>query len=190
MKTSVLVEQRKRIIEAGGWLWDKNLTSARSGNLSVRCGEGILITATSTSLGFLTDDDVVYVGPDGELGPQGAQPSTEYPLHRRVYESIEGCQAIIHAHTVYANAYFLRWKELAPQILESKYVLGDVPVVDQSTLTVEDAGPVVHALARNPIVHLRRHGSIVIGQDLFECFMRLQSLEYAAHVELLVRRDG
>ncbi len=176
------------IVRFGKYLWDKNLTVGSSGNISVRLSDenGIAITATETSLGFLTSKDIVQMDLQGRV-IHGGKPSSENMLHRSVYQKILEGGAVIHVHSVFANAFFLKHKVLHPRILESRYVLGDVPVVDQKTLTVEDVGPVVDALAGHKVVHLRNHGSLARGKNLMECFMLLQALEYAAQVELLAK---
>ncbi|HSA31686.1 MAG TPA: class II aldolase/adducin family protein [Candidatus Omnitrophota bacterium] len=176
------------IVRFGKYLWDKNLTVGSSGNMSVKLGggSGIAITATETSLGFLTSKDIVHMDLQGRV-IQGGKPSSENTLHRAVYQKILEGGAVIHVHSVFANAFFLKHGVLRPRILESRHVLGDVPVVDQKTLTVEDIGPVVDALAGHKVIHLRNHGSLARGKDLMECFMLLQALEYAAQVELLAQ---
>jgi len=176
----------QEIVRFGGILWEKNLTVGCSGNMSIRITgeEGIAITATETSLGFLTGENVVHVDLNGTV-IKGGRPSSEQALHRAIYQRLPDARAVIHVHSVFANAFFLKHQNLKPRILESRYVLGEVPVLDQKTLTVEDAEPVVDALKKHKIVHLRYHGSLARGKDLMECLMLLQALEYAAQVELL-----
>lgn len=176
----------EEITRFGRYLWDKDLTVGCSGNMSARISgnEGIAITATETCLGFLTENNIVHIDLNGKV-IQGGRPSSENALHRAVYQKIPETGALIHVHSVFANAFFLKHQALHPRILESGHVLGDVPVVDQKTLTVEDVDPVVAALREHKIVHLRYHGSLARGKNLMDCFMLLQALEYGAQVELL-----
>ncbi len=176
----------QEIVRFGNILWEKNLTVGSSGNMSIRLAgdEGVAITATETSLGFLTAANIVHIDLNG-IVIKGGRPSSEQVLHRAVYKNVSDACAVIHVHSVFANAFFLKHQALKPRILESRYVLGEVPVVDQKTLTVEDVGSVVDALKDHKIVHLRYHGSLARGKDLMECLMLLQALEYAAQVELL-----
>lgn len=184
-------EAKKEIIRIGRLLWDKGLTAGLSGNLSQRVDEeSFLISATQTCLGLLEEKDVVLTSCNGEaIGEKGA-PSSEWRLHAAIYKTLPECEAIVHVHAVYTNAFFLKQNTLHPRVLEAKFVLGEVSSVDQHTLNVENCDQVIAALQKNSIVVLRNHGSLAIGQNLFECFIKLQVLEEAAKTEALCKFFG
>ena len=179
-------EIKKSIIAVGRLLWEKDLTAGLSGNMSRRAGtDEFFVTATQTCLGLLGEDDIVAVSMEGAKDAERSSPSSEWRLHSAVYQAFPEFEAIVHVHTVHTNAFFLRNDHLKPQILESKHILGDVPVVNQTTLNVEDCGSVVEALRGNALVVLRNHGSLAAGENLFDCFVKLQTLEQAVKTEII-----
>ncbi|MFP4473154.1 MAG: class II aldolase/adducin family protein [Candidatus Omnitrophota bacterium] len=175
-------QAKKNIIAIGRLLWEKNLTPALSGNISVRLKDDYLVTATQTCLGLLREDDILVIDKKG-VPVDGGAPSSEWPLHAAVYDRFPTAQVILHVHPVCANGYFLDNDRFTPRIIEARHILSDIPVVEQVTLNVEDPGPVVEALSANPLVVLRNHGVITFDRDLFACFVRIQTLESALRTE-------
>lgn len=73
------------------------INQGTSGNLSVRCGEGMLITPSGMPYSKLTMTDIVYVDASGENeGPR--LPSSEWRIHFDLYHAREDALAILHAH--------------------------------------------------------------------------------------------
>ena len=181
-------ELKKNIVAIGRLLWEKDLTAGLSGNLSLRLDEqSFLITATRTCLGLLKEDDIVRLHVTGECEDPDSKPSTEWKLHADVYQAFSTVQAVMHVHALHTNAFFLRNDELKPEILEARHVLGRVPVIPQQTINVEDTAPVIETLKNSSIVVLRRHGSLAVGSNLFECFILLQALEEAVKTDIITR---
>lgn len=83
-------------------LYAGGLTTSSGGNLSTVDGAGTLwITPRGTDKGALAAADVVALRPPWDAGhvPAGARaPSTELPLHRRIYAARRGVRAVLHAH--------------------------------------------------------------------------------------------
>lgn len=177
---------KKEIIEFGKLLWDKNLVSVLNGNISLRVGEQILITATKTCLGFLKDQDIVCIDMEGNVIGEGAV-STENKLHRDIYQAFPGAQAIIHTHNVYTNAYFLEQAEFVPRIYENKFWFSSIKSVPQSSPNCQDTDPVIAELKRNNVMVMGRHGTVAMGKTLFDSFLLVQELEEAIKVECISR---
>lgn len=178
---------KDNILSIGRLLWEKELVSGLNGNLSLRVDpETLLLTAHSTCLGFLQEEDVLALQLDGQLLEKG-EISSENLLHTEIYKNFPNVQAVIHTHTPYINAFFLENEKLVPQIFESKFSLGEVEAVEQFTPSVTDVQPVIEALKRNNIVVLRKHGVVTMGEDLFDCFLLIQALEDAVKVDAISR---
>ena len=178
---------KNNILAIGRLLWEKELVSGLNGNMSARVDqETLLLTAHDTCLGLLQEEDVLALQPDGQLLDKG-EISTENLLHREIYKNFPNTQAVIHTHTSYTNAFFLENKKFIPQIFESKFYLGEVEAVEQSTPSVTEALPVIEALRKNNIVVLRRHGVVAMGEDMFDCFLLIQALEDAVKIDAISR---
>jgi L-fuculose-phosphate aldolase len=178
---------KKEIIAAGRLLWEKNLASGLNGNISHRIDkDSVLLTAHGTCLGNLEAKDILGMKLDGEM-LDGGTVSTEKMLHTEIYKNFPDAKAVIHTHTTYTNAFFLKNEILTPQIFESKICLGEVKAVAQATPAVTDATPVIDALRRNNIAVLRNHGVVAKGEALFDCFLLIQALEEAVKTEAVSR---
>jgi len=187
MDNEQLDNLKKNIIAIGRLLWEKNLVSGLNGNISRRVDdETILLTGHGTCLGLLQEKDILLMKLSGEMLEEGSV-STEKLLHTAIYESFPETTAIVHTHTTYTNAYFLKNETLTPQIFESKMYLGEIKSVGQATPAVTDAAPVIDALRGNNITVLRNHGVVAKGKDLFDCFLLVQALEEAVMIDAISR---
>ena len=81
----------------------KGINQASAGNISVRCGDGILITPSGLSYDRLQPDDIVLMQPDGSSKSK-LIPSSEWRMHRDIYERCPQAGAVLHAHSNFATA--------------------------------------------------------------------------------------
>lgn len=91
-----LLEAARRSVAAG-------LNHGTTGNLSVRMGQGFLITPTGMPCDQLGAEDLVPVDAEGVAAPGGRRPSSEWRLHRDIYGARPDVAAIVHAHPVFAT---------------------------------------------------------------------------------------
>jgi len=185
-------ELKQEIIQTGERLYVAGLAVAKSGNLSARLdNENILITGTGTFLGQLRKSDIVKVNlvsgkPEGEI-----KPSSELPLHVLVYKNFSA-QVVIHCHPPLINGYFAVAKTLKAMSFETKFYLGDIPVILQETPTVTSPEPVIMALKRNNLVVLKNHGTVAIADKFQDALALTEALEEAvksAAIARLVDKD-
>lgn len=182
-----ILELKKNVVAIGRLLWEKELASALNGNISARVdGDQIVLTATKTCLGLLHDKDILLMKTTGEVLEEG-EVSSEKPLHTEIYKNFPEANAVIHTHTIFANAYFLENDTFSPRIFESKFWFGEISAVEQLTPTVTDVGPIVETLRKNNIAVLKNHGVVAMGRDLFSCFLLIQTLEDAMKTEAMAR---
>ena len=98
MGLNEILNMKNEIIKYGKKLGDKNMSPATSGNISVRCGENILITASGTCLSDLAEDEIVLIDKNSNILEGGKKPSSEKNLHIAVYNLRPDINAIIHCH--------------------------------------------------------------------------------------------
>ncbi len=187
MPESNISELKRNIIAIGRLLWEKDLASSLNGNISVKIDEQrILLTATRTCLGLLHEEDIALMKLNGEV-LDNKKASSEAPLHLDIFRNFPEARAIIHTHTIYTNAYFLENDQYAPRIYEAKLCLGELKAVPQHAPNVVDTAPVLAELKRNNIAVLKNHGVLSMGEDLFHCFLLIQTLEESLHTEAMAR---
>ena len=180
-------ELRLEIIEVGKRLYAARLVVAKSGNLSAKLdAENILITATGTYLGQLNESDIVKVNLGSSKCEGENKPSSELPLHSLVYKNFPA-KVVIHCHPPLINGYFAVAKTLKAMSFETKFYLGDIPVIPQETPTVTAPEPVIAALKTNNLVVLKNHGTVAIADKFQDALSITEALEEAVKSAALGR---
>lgn len=150
--------------------------SGSHGNLSLRKGEGCLITGTQTFLGALTGSDFVeIVGCDLASRPPvvwyrgSRRPSTDSLIHWHLYQWRSDVQSVLHAH----DAVVLRCAQTLglPQTAQG---------ADAGSLRiVEFIRPLVH----HPYFLIRGHGFVSVGQTIEEAGEKAVSIHRQAQAQ-------
>jgi len=184
-------EQQKKIkeeiIKIGKILYEKNLAVAKSGNISSRLdSENILITATGTSLGYLEQEDIVEFNLKTEKNKGDKIPTSELALHSLIYNNFNA-KVIVHCHAPLVNGYFAVASDLKALTFETKFYLGNIPIVKQDTPTVTKPQEVIEALKTNNIVVLKNHGVVAVGNNFFEALNLIEALEEAIKTVAVAR---
>lgn len=183
----------QRIVEIGKLMHQKNFVAAGDGNISARLDrERLLVTPSGFSKGFLDPDQLIVVDLQGEkIAPQfgkwrDLKPSSEIRLHLECYRQRADVRAVIHAHPPHAIACTLAGISLAKCVLpEVVYDLGTIPTAPYATPTSAEGPLVVRELIKKyDALMLDRHGSVTVGADVWEAYMRLERVEHSAQVTL------
>jgi L-fuculose-phosphate aldolase len=184
---------REEIIRIGKLMHQKNMVAAADGNLSARLGtERLLVTPTGFSKGYLDPDQLLVVNLDGDKVGANAgaardlMPSSEIRLHLECYRQRPDVGAVIHAHPPYAIACTLAGLSLAKCTLpEVVYDLGTIPTAPYATPASPEGPEMIRQLIpQYDAIMLDRHGSLTVGKDLWEAYMRLERVEHSAQVTL------
>ncbi|MFI4934087.1 MAG: class II aldolase/adducin family protein [Caulobacterales bacterium] len=179
-----LVAQYKRSAEL-------KLNELASGNLSCRCGAGMLISPTGASAESISEDSVVYVGAGGEWAGDHA-PSSEWQMHAAIYRRHTDAQAVVHTHSDYCVAVASHNRPLPG----FHYLIGvfggdDVPCVPYETYGSEAlARSAADALADRSACLLGNHGMICRGRSLRSAVGLAHRLEIMCRQYVLARQLG
>lgn len=182
---------RKALVEAYREVVDLGLTELSSGNLSTRFGEGLLISPTGASGDSISEDSLVYIGPDDRWEP-GLKPSSEWQLHMRIYRSSAATQAVVHTHSDYCVAVACHCKPLPG----FHYMVGafggdDVPCVPYATFGSEAlARDVAEALKTRSACLMSNHGATARGRSLSAAVKLAHRLEVSCRHYVLARALG
>ncbi len=173
-------------------LCEKNYLVATSGNVSVRDGDGFLITPRATRKDAVTADMIVACDADGNPRDSAQTPSSEIAMHRAVYRRRQDITAAVHAHPHYCLACSLAGISLTEMLLpELAIYIGSVPSVPYATPGTDEMADVLRpVLEKHSAFLLERHGVLVLGDDLQDAFNRLEHLEHIARVAYLVSSMG
>ena len=94
---------RELIVTIGRSMFERRLTFGSSGNISVKLGDGWLMTPTGVSLGRLDPARLSRLDAEGKhIG--GNPPTKESFLHLAMYGEREGAGAVVHLHATHSVA--------------------------------------------------------------------------------------
>ncbi|MDM4762976.1 class II aldolase/adducin family protein [Galbitalea sp. SE-J8] len=178
------------LIVAGAQITATGVNTGSSGNISVRDGDRIHITASGSSLGTLTPADVAVLDVDG-AHLRGPRPSKEWALHRAFYRRNPAHRAVVHLHSPNAVAVSCLepWSEYsAIPPLTPYFVMrvGQTPLIpfrvpgsaELADLVAELRFPFRAALLAN-------HGQIVSGATMSAAIDGAIEVEEASRTVLL-----
>jgi L-fuculose-phosphate aldolase len=190
---------RDEIVRVCRLLWEKDLVAASDGNASIRLSpDRVLVTPSGLSKGFLAAADVVLTDMDGKpvqsfyRGDARRKPTSEIILHLEVYRQRPDVRAVLHAHPPIATAFSIAGVSLAQCVLPEVIVnLGSIPTTAYATPSTAEGAEVIRDLIHDyDALILDRHGTVTVGPNLFDAYMKLEKVEHLASITLTARQLG
>jgi len=184
-------EQRDEILAAVKDLEEKGFNHGSSGNVSMRCGQVVLITPTGCNSKTLAPEDVVTLDADGEVVGNGI-PSSEWHMHTSILRAYPEINAVIHTHADACVALSCLGKPLpAFHYMVAAFGGSDVRCARYATFgTAALAASAVEALEGRTACLLANHGMIAVGKTLKAAFDTTIKLETLARQYLLALQGG
>lgn len=159
-------------------LYQKGMSPATSGNISVRTDKGILISSSGVCLNDMNEDDIVLIDFDGNLIEGNKKPSSEKFLHAQIYSSRDDIDAIIHSHCPYITAFAVAGKMINEPILpEFVFYFDKIPVAPYGLPSSFDlAMHTAECFKTSDVVLMQNHGVIAGSSSLQNAFYNLESI--------------
>jgi L-fuculose-phosphate aldolase len=171
-------EIRGEVVAACHRLAAEGLVVGTAGNISVRHGDLVALTATGVVLAEATAADVTVVDLAGEIVEGGLRPTSEAGLHLGVHRRF-GEGAIVHTHAPASTALACVLDELPVIHYQLLSLGGAVPVVEFHPFgTPELANAVSAAMTHKNAVLMANHGAVTRGATLAEALERTFLLEW------------
>ena len=184
---------RKELVEYGKRLVDSELTSGTGGNLSYFDSETGYLAITPSGLDFYKtkEEDIVILALDGTVIEGNRTPSSEWVMHKRIYETRTDINAIIHGHTIYASVLACLREEL-PATHYMIAVAGEtVRVADYASFgSKELAENAAKGMEDRNAVLLANHGIIGGSNNLRNAFNVIEEVEYCAKIYVIAKSIG
>ncbi|HHK67158.1 MAG TPA: class II aldolase/adducin family protein [Candidatus Acetothermia bacterium] len=180
---------RRRIAKVARAMADAGLARGSSGNVSVRFGDRILITASGIPYEDLKEAQILEINLDGNKHSGEGEPSSEWRMHAEIYRRREDVGAIVHTHSPYATAAAISLRTLPIVHDEGRILFGEgIPVSDHALPgTWELARAVADALGDRSAALIARHGAVAVGRTSEEALMRAEKIEETAQLFWLSR---
>lgn len=173
------------------------LVVGTSGNISVRDGADLWVSASGTRLGELTETEVLRTPLDPApatdppahpyRGQRGLRASMETPFHRAIYRSRPDVGAVLHFQSPWATVLSCAEEpdldlNFIPEVPAYVRGVGLVPYRSPGTEELAREIGEAAAVANRRILVLRNHGQIAFGPDLATTLRAAEFFEFAARV--------
>ena len=159
------------------------INQGTSGNLSIRSGDGLLITPSGVPYEQLAPEDIVYMQMDGGYEHK-LPPSSEWRFHRDIMRAKPEVNAVVHAHPTYCTALAICGMEI-PAIHYMIAVSGgnSIRCSPYRTFGTQELSQVaLQALEGRTACLLANHGMIATGPNM------VKAMWLAIEVETLARQ--
>ena len=186
----MLAPERETVAEHARRLAE--LTPGRTGNLSVRRDDRVAITPSGVPYDEIGAGDVPIVSLDGAVLWGEIAPSSETPMHRRIYDRFEP-GAIVHTHSSWATTLATLGEPLPPVHYMIALAGETVPVAPYATYGTEQlADNAVEAMeeADSRACLLANHGLVATGEDVAGAIETAVAVESVAEVYCRARTIG
>lgn len=173
-------------------MYERSYVVSSDGNVSVRLDDGrILATPTMTCKGRMTDDLIAITDLSGKsLNDRRA--SSELEMHLLIYRERADVKAVCHAHPPHGTAFAVAGLAIDQPILsEVILTLGCVPLASYGTPSTNELTEAMQPLVKHHnALLMANHGAVAYGNDLWQAWDRLETLEHTAKIAILSRILG
>lgn len=182
---------RQEIIDACLRMRALGINQGTAGNISVRHGDGLLITPSGMAYEAMTPDDIVAMRPDGTVDGDGL-PSSEWRFHVDILKSRADVNAVVHAHPVHATAIAMCGEDI-PAVHYMIAAAGGATIRCAPYATFGTQALSEHALTAldgRLACLLATHGMIACGVSLAKALWLAGEVETLAHQYVVAKQFG
>lgn len=189
-------ETRQMVVNLAQDFLKAGLVVRTWGNFSARLdGHRFVITPSGKAYEGMRPSELVTVATvDGKPLAEGTgKPSSESPMHARVYQRYPDVKVVAHTHQVYASALTLLGKDIdvpekwQPVLGTKRIPISAYALPGSKKLHSHMAETLTRSDAR--IVLMGRHGAFILAETAAECLRLAQDLERFS-MELFAERLG
>lgn len=184
---------RQEIIYYSKLCHDNKFLSATDGNISARTINGyILTTASHTCKGLITLKDIIKTEISGEIIQGRGKISTEYKLHKFIYEQRNNVNAVIHTHPKFVTAFAAAGITLDKIVFPEIYLFfGKIPLAKYATPSTDEMPESIAPYVKDyDAIMLANHGLVTFGKTLEDAYFKTEKVEHIAEVSFYARMLG
>jgi L-fuculose-phosphate aldolase len=184
---------RDDIVKVGRLMFDKGWIAANDGNITIRLDDDrILATPTGVCKGMMRPDDIIICNLDGDKICGERERTTEMGMHVTIYRMRPDIRSVVHAHPPVATGFAVAGRPLNLALLPEVVIcLGSVPVADYglpgTPALTEGMRPYI---PKYDAMLMANHGAVAYGEDVFQAFFRLETVEHFARITLVAELLG
>lgn len=184
---------KEDIIKYSKLCYERGLVSAAGGNISARCDDVIIMTATGISLRDTDFDNLILCNIDGDVLDQpitDLRPSKEKGLHLQIYKARPDVKSVIHVHPPYVTGYSVCNSSFPLVTVSAEMKLKKLLYIAKMNPGSEElAGMVGNAVSSTEefvkCIILQNHGIITYDTNMSSCFDIAELVEDTAHIAFI-----
>ena len=198
--TAEVLAGREQVARIGRFLFDRHLTDAGGGNISLRVGDVFCMSPTlagQSKQWQLTPDDVLVVDSRGQILEGAGGLTREISVHFGLHEHFSDYgTAVIHAHP--RNLMVFACANLPmPPVMEATRKFGTTPVIEYAPAHSPVLGERIVATMRGREAMIAKHaagtiapwhGLFLIGKNLPAALDAVERLDTNAYAIMMSRR--
>ena len=197
--TELISQTRKKIADIGKKVFERHLTDAAGGNISVRVGDTVCITprySGSRRQWQLQPNQVLVSDLHGNKLDGDGDVSRESKVHYRLYQEFPDGTAVLHSHPRHVMVFVASGQPIEP-VLEATLKFGTIPVVDKfAPAHSEKLADFIAEAMQGKDEAIRKyaaavmapwHGLFVVGKDLDAAFDLTERIDTNAYCILMSR---
>jgi L-fuculose-phosphate aldolase len=186
-------QERREVARFMRRLYRQGLTTTSGGNISLKASDDIIvITPSATDKGRMKWREVGIMTIEGDNLTPELKPSIEHEMHLSIYRKKDDVTAIVHAHPLFASAFTAMKFTIDTNLTsEAKAVCGDPCMVRYALMGTEELASLAsECILKSDILLLENHGILTTGSSLLQAFDKLEVLENAARMTMIVDMAG
>ncbi len=184
---------REEIVQVGRLVFEKGWVAANDGNITIRLDDGrILATPTGVCKGMMRPEDLIVCNLQGDKLCGERERTSEMAMHLTIYQMRPDIRSVVHAHPPVATGFATAGRALNLALLPEVVIcLGSVPLADYGL-------PGTPALTEGMLPYIPKydallmanHGVVSYGEDVFQAFFRMETVEHFARITLVAELLG
>jgi L-fuculose-phosphate aldolase len=173
-------EAKSLICDIGKKMYAKDFVAANDGNITIRVGsDEVWVTPNGVSKSLLEPGNLLKVSLRGDLLEGEGIPTSELPMHLRIYHENDAVVSTCHSHSPWALAFACSGIEpdraLAP---EPMVLVGPVKIAPFAYPGTNELADSIAPFCKDyNVVLLANHGSLAWGRTPLEAWYRMEALE-------------
>ena len=189
-------KEREELCEVARLMFDRKLTNAAGGNISIRINdEHIIMTPSLMAEEYfcrLEPEQILVTNYDGELIEGRGKVTRESNIHLGIYKNLPDAGCVLHAHPKEAMVFICLAEEL-PSLTEATDKYGEVKTLPYAKACSKELADIVvdyfksregELKSHGLITLLRKHGLVIVEKDLKKAYNALERIETNAYVNL------
>lgn len=194
----LISQTRMKIAETGRLVFERHLTDAAGGNISVSVGDTICITprySGSKRHWQLQPNQVLVSDLSGNKIEGDGDVSRESKVHYRLYQEFPDGTAVLHSHPRHVMVFVASGQPIEP-VLEATLKFDTIPVTKYAPAHSEKLADAIAEAFRGKDEAIRKyaaavmtpwHGLFVVGKDLDAAFDLTERIDTNAYCILMSR---